>query len=72
MHPYIFLHIPELKFLKWACTMNLEFFGGTCQKTKVGACVKTTFWGHNFFLKCTYLRTYLTLFFLLLLIFRKA
>lgn len=39
---YMFLHIPKQKLFQKAHSTNLDFFGGTCPKTKVGAYVKTT------------------------------
>ncbi len=39
--PYIFVHVTKPKSFKWAHPPNMEFFlGGTCPKTKIGACIK--------------------------------
>jgi hypothetical protein len=39
-HPYIILHISKPKIFKNTPPKNLNLYGGTCPKTKVGACVK--------------------------------
>jgi hypothetical protein len=39
-NPYIILHISKPKIFKNTPPRNLDLYGGTCPKTKVGACVK--------------------------------
>jgi len=39
-NPYIILHISKPKIFKNTPPRNLGLYGGTCPKTKVGACVK--------------------------------
>jgi hypothetical protein len=38
---YTFWQAPKSKFFNWACPKDLDFLS-TCPKTKVSACVKTT------------------------------